>query len=195
MFSLLAACLAEPLAAAAEQQLSSRPPQQQQLRRDLKPPPWRTICPRFCTTKLCTKESPAVSLSLSLACLVEFSHPLLVHNCIYQQTHKTDSSSGRQANRNKFFFFSSLWVCTLCVISALLCRQQGTRIEQGRRIEDRRSKKEEGGRGGELGVIENSRFSRRLWGKSWFWLLVRFSCCVWRRRRGGGRRGAEGKYS
>jgi len=105
-----------------------------------------------------------------------------------------DSSSGRQANRNKCFF-TSLWVCTLCVISALLCRQQGTRIEQGRRKEDRRSKKEEGGRGGEFGVIVNSRFSWRLWGKSWFWLLVRFSCCVWRRRRGGGRRGAEGKYS
>ncbi len=48
-----------------EQQLSSRPPQQQQLRRDLETPSWRTICPRFCTTKLCTKEPPAVSLSLS----------------------------------------------------------------------------------------------------------------------------------
>lgn len=195
LFSLLAACLAEPLAAAAAA-LSSRPPQQQQLRRDLKPPPWRTICPRFCTTKLCTKESPAVSLSLSLACLVEFSPPLLVHNCIYQQTHKTKTKTvavaGRQTGTS--VFFASLWICTLCVISALLCRQQGTRVEQGRRIEDRRSKKEEGGRGGELGVIENSRFSWRLWGKSWFWLLVRFSCCVWRRRRGG-RRGAEGKYS
>jgi hypothetical protein len=70
-----------------------------------------------------------------------------VHNCIYQQTHKTKTKTvavaGRQTGTSVFLPPSGF----VPFVSSLLCcvdnKEQGSNKEGGRRIEDRKRKRAE----------------------------------------------------